>query len=158
MKATLRLKSFPGHKGIPGHQGGSLPEGEGGGGTASAKPATVKSSADIDNALAGTGFSSKTKSLYAYARNGMQSPMISKTYNILKSSNLPKEDIMPITLYVANALMNGSRVGSFGVHYGINAMDPGYPGIFIGGNMMLAIKSISDSTIKKWRIAIDKLG
>ena len=30
MKATLRFKSFPGHKGIPGHQGGSLPENAGG--------------------------------------------------------------------------------------------------------------------------------
>lgn len=26
MKATIKLKSFPNHKGIPGHQGGSLPE------------------------------------------------------------------------------------------------------------------------------------
>jgi hypothetical protein len=33
MKATIKLKSFPGHKGIPGHQGGSLPEGAGGGET-----------------------------------------------------------------------------------------------------------------------------
>jgi hypothetical protein len=30
MKAIVRLKSFPNHKGIPGHQGGSLPEGESG--------------------------------------------------------------------------------------------------------------------------------
>jgi hypothetical protein len=29
MKAIVRLKSFPGHKGIPGHQGGSLPENAG---------------------------------------------------------------------------------------------------------------------------------
>jgi hypothetical protein len=27
MKAIVRLKDFPGHKGIPGHQGGSLPKG-----------------------------------------------------------------------------------------------------------------------------------
>jgi hypothetical protein len=29
MKAKIVLKSFPGHQGIPGHQGGSLPKGEG---------------------------------------------------------------------------------------------------------------------------------
>jgi hypothetical protein len=30
MKITLRLKSFPDHEGIPGHQGGSLPRGDSG--------------------------------------------------------------------------------------------------------------------------------
>lgn len=43
MKAIVKLKSFPDHEGIPGHQGGSLPrEADKGGAGSTAKPGTHK--------------------------------------------------------------------------------------------------------------------
>jgi len=63
MKGTLHVKkSFPDHKGIPGHQGGSLPKS--GGATSSGSVGAGKGSS-IDTFHAGTGASKKFSEVHA---------------------------------------------------------------------------------------------
>lgn len=154
MKATIHLKSFPGHKGIPGHQGGSAPKGggvslgadKGSGGDGS----SPKSDADIDKALEGTGFSSKTKALRSYATIGMKHPKIALFYKGAIDGGVSAKDALATALFMFNTYVNGP--GKAAKYYFEGSSDMPEQ-LDVAG----FYKTVKSATIEKWRDALDKL-
>jgi RNAse (barnase) inhibitor barstar len=83
---------FFGHAGRPGEVGGS----------------SGLSGGALDESVAHLGFSSKTKSLAAYAKNGLDDKNIKAASDATIKAKIPLKDRLGFAAYVANAKMNGA--------------------------------------------------
>lgn len=105
-----------GHSGRPGKVGGSAGSGGGSGGLKPGKGTETftghKGITDdeIDRILTPTKYTSKTKALRAYARQGINNTSIGKYYNRVKGI-VPDDRALAFAVYITNAKMNGALQG-----------------------------------------------
>lgn len=119
------------------------------------------SDTNLDAVLAGTGLSSKTKSLRVYANsacNGNKiAKKIAKVYARVVEAGVPESDALPVTLIMVNREYNGASL-SHSHAYRFDCDSASYSRMYANNDSIMdAYRIIKTKTIEKWRAAIEAI-
>uniref|UniRef100_A0A6H2A289 Uncharacterized protein n=2 Tax=viral metagenome TaxID=1070528 RepID=A0A6H2A289_9ZZZZ len=111
----------------------------------------VRKNEVLDSILAGTGFSSKTKSLLTYFNSGITPRMGSIIIVSSGIKKINKEDILAFAIWLTN------RIWNHGSHFPYNIFQyENYRAIGVDKEKLLKIyKRMKPATIKRWKEAIE---
>jgi hypothetical protein len=159
-----------GHSGRPGQVGGS--SGGKGGGSRYGMPRGLKpgnpsyragaakklTDAEIDDAQSAydTGFSSRTKGIKAYARQGLEHPTI-KAIREKYAKIIPDYELTAFAVYITNAKMNGALLGMASgpfTTYGQQAWDEFISNTEIGRTIYHRMRP---NTLHNWSLAVQAI-
>jgi hypothetical protein len=139
-----------GHSGRPGQVGGS----------------SGLSGGALDESVAHLGFSSKTKSLAAYAKNGLDDKNIKAASDATVKAKIPIEDRLGFAAFVANTKMNGGGFTVLTGHGPDAVLDnrtgdvPNFWNALYGNHknsLNILYRNTKRSTLDKWNEAITKI-